>query len=247
MTSRKTELPVDVLNYPHWRVNFRPQEYVEEVIPSLGQCFQIIEKNRVRLRGWDYPHLSSRENERGQGTNWVASWSSFMGHQEYWRFYQSTQFLHLFSVREATEEIWRGKLQEQTASHLSHMKHINWDEVPGFISLTNFIYCVTEIIEFAARLCQAEVYKGEVGITIQLNKVRGFVLTTEWDRAWFEYYAASEDSLEKTWTIESGALIADSAQNSLDVVIWFFERFGWLDPSTDVLRRDIGNYLKGRR
>lgn len=247
MTSPQTELPVDVLDYPHWRVNFRPQEHVEEAIPSLGQCFQIIEKNRVRLRGWDYPHLSNRENERGQGTNWVASWSSFMGHREYWRFYQSTQFLHLFSVREATEEGWRGKLQAQTASHLSHMERINWDEVPGFISLPNFIFCATEIIEFAARLCQAEVYKGEVDITIQLNRVKGFVLTTEWGRAWYEYYAASEDSLGKTWRIDSGGLIADSAQHSLDVVVWFFERFGWLNPSTEVLRKDIDDYLRGRR
>jgi len=246
MTSPKTELPVPVLSYPHWRVNFRPQDYIEETIPSLGQCFQIVEKNRVRLRGWDYPHLSYRENERGQGTNWVASWSSFRGHLEYWRFYQSAQFLHLFSVREATEEGWREKLQAQTASHLSHMQNINLDKVPGFISMLNFIFCVTEIIEFATRLCQAEVYKGEVKISIQLNKIKGFVLTTDWDRFWDEYCAAGEDVLGKTWTIGSGALIADSAQYSLNVVVWFFERFGWLNPSTEVLRKDIEDYLKGR-
>ena len=246
MTSPKSELPVDVLDYPHWRVNFRPQEYIEETIPSLGQCIQIIEKNKVRLRGWDYPHLSVRGSERANGKNWVASWSSFMGQREYWRFYQSTQFLHLFSVREATEEGWRGKLQAQTASHLTHID-TDWNKVPGFISLLNFIFCATEIIEFAARLCQAEVYKGEVDITIQLNRVKGFVLTTEWDRAWFEYYTASEDSLGKTWRIDSGALIADSAQHSLNVVVWFFERFGWLNPSIEVLRKDIDDYLKGRR
>lgn len=247
MTVTQTVLPVDVLDHPHWRINYRPHEYIEERIPSLGQCFKIIEKNRVSLRGWDYPHLSNHQKERGQGTNWVASWSSFMGHREYWRFYQSTQFLHLFSVREATEDGWRTKLQTQTASHLSHMDHINWNNVPGFISLLNFIYCATEIVEFAARLCQSEVYKGELDITIQLNKIKGFVLTTEWDRVWLEYYSASEDMLGKTWTIDSGSLIADSAQYSLDVVVWFFERFGWLNPTIAVLRKDIDNYLRGRR
>lgn len=247
MTLNKIELPVPVLNYPHWRVNFRPEAYTEEAISSLGQCFQIIEKNRVRLRGWDYPHLSNRNEERDQGTNWIASWSSFMGHLEYWRFYQSTQFLHVFSIREATEEGWREKLKLQTASHLSHMKKINWDKVPGFLSLQNFIFCVTEIVEFAARLCQAEVYKGKLGITIHLRGIKGFVLTTDYSRVWDIYCASGEDILGKTWAHDSRDLIANSAQHSLDIIVWFFERLGWLNPPIQVLSEEIEDYLKGRR
>jgi hypothetical protein len=247
MNSSEINLPVRVLEYPHWRVNFRPEAYENEAIPSLGQCFQIVEKNKVRLRGWDYPHLSNYDNERTQGTNWVASWSSFMGHLEYWRFYQSTQFLHLFSVREVTEERWRSKLQKAASFHLSHIKDTEWDKVPGFISIENFIFSVTEIIEFAARLCQAQVYKDNLSISIHLNGIRGFVLTTDLDHVWDVYCAAGEDKLGKTWTIDSRSLIADSPQHSLDVIVWFFERFGWLNPSIEVLRKDIDDYLKGRR
>ncbi len=246
MTSPNIKLPIPVLVYPHWRVNFRPQEYVDEAVPSLGECLRIIEKNRVRLRGWDYPHLGSRENEREYGKNWAGSWSQFMGHYEYWRFYQSRQFLHLFSVRESTEEGLREKLQAETASHLSYIRGINWNKVPGFISIINSIYRITEIIEFAARLCQAEIYKGQVEIIIQLNKIKGFVLTTGWERAWFQYCAASEDVLGRTWAIESEALIRDSAQHCLGIVVWFFERFGWLDPSIETIRKDIDDFLKGR-
>ena len=247
MTPEATKLPIPVLENPHWRVNFRPEVYIEEVIPSLSQCFQVIEKNRVRLRGWDYPHLSNHENERTQGIDWVASWSRFRGHLEYWRFYQSTQFIHYFSVRESTEEGWRSKLQEETASHLSHIGGIDWDKVPGFISINNFLFTVTEIIEFAARLCQAQVYKGNLDISIQINPIKGFMLTTDWDRAWGVYCSAGEDVLGKTWRIDSESLIADSPEYSLNIIVWFFERFGWLNPSIDVLREDIDNYLKGRR
>ena len=247
MTSPQIELPVPVLTYPHWRVNFRPQEYIEEAIPSLAECFRIIEKNRVRLRGWDYPHLSNRENERGQGKNWVASWVDFRGHYEYWRFYQSGQFLHLFAVRESTEAGWREKLEAETASHLNYMRDIDWSKVPGFVSMRNFIFSTTEIVEFAARLCQADVYRGQFHLSIALNEIKGFVLTTDWDRMWDRYCAAGEDSLGKTWSIDSGALIADSVKQTLDVTVWFFERFGWLNPSMDVLRRDIEDYLRGRR
>lgn len=247
MTSQELNLPIPVLEYPYWRINIRPMVYQDEVIPSLSQCFQIIEKNRIRLRGWDYPHLSNHDNERTQGTNWIASWSNFRGHNEYWRFYQSTQFLHLFSVREATEEGWRSKLQKEAGLQLFHLNGTDWDSVPGFISIPNFIFTVTEIIEFAARLCQAQVYTGNLSIAIHLNGIRGFVLTTDLDRMWTTYCAAGEDRLGKTWPIDSGSLIADSPQHSLNIIIWFFERFGWLNPSIDVLRKDIDDYLKGRR
>lgn len=247
MTPNVVKLPVPVLEHPYWRVNFRPDVYQDEAIPSLSECFQIIEKNKVRLRGWDYPHLSNRDNERTQGINWVASWSNFMGHLEYWRFYQSTQFLHLFSVREATEEQWRSTLQKQTAFHLAHVSDVDWEKVPGFISIINFLYNVTDIIEFATRLCQAQVYKGNLNISIQINQIRGFILTTDLNHAWDIYCSAGEDSLAKTWTIDCESLIANSPHYSLDIIIWFFERFGWLNPSRDVLRKDIDNYLKVRR
>jgi hypothetical protein len=187
MNQPDLNLPVPVLQYPHWRVNLRPEEYDAEAIPSLGECLRIIQHNQVRLRGWSYPHLSNRDNQVIQGSNWIGSWTQFMGHREYWRFYQSKQFIHLFSVREATEQGWAEKLRADTVSHLSYLTDINWDEVPGFISLTNFLYCVTEIVEFAARLCQAGVYRGVVDLNIQLRRIGGFVLTTTWERAWSEF------------------------------------------------------------
>jgi len=137
MSENKIDLPTPVLEHPHWRVNFRPAEYREDMISSLGKCFEIIEKTKLRLRGWDYPHLSGREAERGQGTNWVYSWSDFLGSYEYWRFYQSGQFLHLFSIREAIESEWREKLQREMQSHrILSDGEIDWESVPGFFQLS---------------------------------------------------------------------------------------------------------------
>lgn len=240
------ELPVSVLDDPHWRVNFRPDEYREDLIPSLARCFEIIQKNKLRLRGWDYPHLSRRDTERGAGKNWVASWSDFMGRNEYWRFYQSGQFLHLFSVREATEPEWKQKMQSTMQSHLSYMRDLDWQQVPGFISIVNFIYSVTEIYEFASRLSQAEIYKGGLTIDIGIKGIKGYVLSAAWDRAWHSYYAASEEKLGRSWSYQTDVLVAESAQKALEAIIWFFERFGWLSPSEEVIRRDQENFLKGR-
>lgn len=242
-----TDLPVPVRQHPHWRVLFRPSSFEEERIPTLGKCWAVAEQNRVSLRGWDYPHVSRRDSERAQGTNWVSSWSDFMERYEYWRLFQSGQFVHLFSVREATETAWRERLKRLTKGHLRYVKDVDLDAVPGHVHITNFIYSMTEIFEFAARLCQAGVYEGTIEVEVQLVDVKGFVLTTDWDRAWHSYYAASENVLGKVWEFRADELVAQSADKSLDAVVWFFERFGWLDPPIQVLRQDQDNFLKGRR
>lgn len=241
-------LPVPVLETPHWRVNFRLDAYDEELIPSLAKCFQLIEQTKLSLRGWDYPHLSGRANERAQGSNWVASWSAFSGRNEYWRLYQSGQFLHLFSIEEATNPEWRRELQARAQSHLSwgSLKETDWSAVPGFISINNFIYTVTEIFEFAARLCEKEIYKQTVTISIELKDIKGFVLTADKMRAWHNYYAATESVLGKSWDIKREDLIAESAANALKAVLWFFERFGWMNPSLQTLRKDQDDFLKSR-
>jgi len=247
MSENKIDLPTPVLEHPHWRVNFRPAEYREDMISSLGKCFEIIEKTKLRLRGWDYPHLSGREAERGQGTNWVYSWSDFLGSYEYWRFYQSGQFLHLFSIREAIESEWREKLQREMQSHrILSDGEIDWESVPGFFSIVNFTYNVTEIFEFAARLSQSQIYTGKLHVQIDLKRIKGFVLAAPWERTWHSYYAASQDVLSKSQEIDSDELVGASRDIALSTIMWFFERFGWMSPPEAVIRQDQENLIKGK-
>jgi hypothetical protein len=58
---------------------------------------------------------------------------------------------------------------------------------------------------------------------------------------------ASEDDIGKTWAVESADLVAASVEKSLDAVIWFLERFGWLSPHVEVVRKDQRDFLEGRR
>jgi hypothetical protein len=241
-------LPVAVLETPHWRVNFRSETYNPELIPSLEKCFQIIEQTKLSLRGWDYPHLSGRPNERGRGSNWVASWSDFGCRNEYWRLYQSGQFIHLFSIEEATNPDWRKELQAMSKSHLGwgSLKEQDWSAVPGFISIRNFLYTVTEIFEFAARLCEKGIYGETFTISIELRRIKGLVLTAERLRPMHNYYAVTENELLKNWTVKREDLLAESSANSLAAVLWFFERFGWAHPPLQTLRKDQDDFVKGR-
>jgi hypothetical protein len=218
------EIPVPVREMPHWRVNFRSEQYKPEIVPRIHDLFELVERTAVSFRGWNYPHISSRVIERAVGTDYVASWADFMGHVEYWRLYQSGQFIHLFSVPEVANSDWRNKYQ-----------HV---EAPGIFSVKNFVFTITEIFEFAARLAQKHLYSGNLSIKIEIKQIRGFVLVTDFDRMLSGRYEAHEEALGRVWEIETAELILDSQKMALDAVVWFFERFGWRNPPRAVLESD---------
>lgn len=60
------------------------------------------------------------------------------------------------------------------------------------------------------------------------------------------YYAATENEFLGSWTMKHEDLLAESAATALTVVLWFFERFGWMTPPLQTLRRDQDDFLKGR-
>lgn len=241
MSEAPEELPVPVLAQPRRRVIIRPGEYSNDRL-ALRNLRGIVEQTRVQLRGWDFPHLSSRGNEWGRGSDWVDSWSSFMGHLEYWRMYQSGQFLHLSGVREVMEEAWDRQLRS-VAGFFSD----NEGEVPGFFDFINFVYSTTEVFEFAAQLCQAQVYpEGSVTVQIGLHDISGFGLSTSPGRDLRRLYRTNMNVVENTWRIDSAELIAGSAELALSAVVWFFERFQWDDQPIGVFRTEQEKFL-GRR
>src|SRR5690606_19104328 len=150
------------------------------------------------------------------------------------------------ALREATEGGWKEKLQQDTMVHLRHKQDVDWDKVPGFISLVNLVYTVTEFFEFAARISQAGIYQGSVEISIDLNKIQGYVLTTDGNKFCRQYCVANEDHLSKTWNISSESLIAGSQDHSLNAIVWLCECLGWMSPNIDAIRGDQQKLLQGR-
>ena len=241
------ELPVPFEGIPHWRVNFRPTSYERERIASLKECREVIERHQVRMRGWYYPHISHQPGQSGAGSNWVGNWSGGGGrHTEYWRFYQSTQFIHLFSVNEAVDKDWHQKLIADTKGHLSHYRDLDLDSAPGFMSTINILYTMSEIVEFATRLAAAGVYEGNVVVDVSLVGVKGFILTTDWNRAWHEYYSVAESTVRKRKTINIEELIASPISVTQEWTEWVYQCFGWLNPSEEVIKKDIEEYRAGR-
>ncbi len=235
-TERPT-LPVPVLEQPHWRVNFRPDHYDPELIPSPSECFRLVEQTSVRFRGWPYPYLSP--DERGRLANGVESWTDNEYATEYWRFYQSGQFLHLFTLNENNP---RNQQQQRL------LRRIYGQQTPGYVDFLGLLYTVTEIFEFTTRLCLQELYRGSLEITIELKDIEGFRLWVPEPARHVPYeWVTRESVLGRSWPLPTTELIAKSADYALDAAIWFFERFGWEDPNKDALRRDQRELLSWRR
>jgi hypothetical protein len=237
------QLPVNVLKYPHWDINFRPEVYNSEAIPSLRECLKTIGQARVSLRGWSYPAKDYPE-QSGQGENWVSAWSDF-GHLEYWRFYQSTQFVHLNSFWEETE-IWLKHKDALLNEQHSRRLRVNQHPMQGVLALENFVYTTTEIFEFAARLCKRGVYRRSLTLKIKLAKIKDFALVeiSNNGAVWSDFYQTSQDSIEYSCSLQSDELVANSAEHAAKAVSWFAERFGWLDLPVEPLRSIQRKLLK---
>ena len=120
--------------------------------------------------------------------------------------------------------------------------------VPGFISYLNLLYRVTDIFEFAARLCQKGIYSGGVRVAIELNDIKGYILMMDPTRLWRTagHGPAGDQTVGKIWTFDSAELVAASKERSLDAAVWLLERFGWLSPPVEIVREDQRAFLEGR-
>ena len=78
----------------YWRVNFQPITAVVR-LDSIQKCKEIIEKNNVNLRGWDFPHIPSRNDETtgfAPAGNYYEGWTDWSNYKEFWRMYMFDLF-----------------------------------------------------------------------------------------------------------------------------------------------------------
>lgn len=205
----------------YWRVNIRPTRFVARMVPSLTECWRLVEGSKVMLRGWDYPHVDERENANGQ--DWIQSgidWEGH-GHIELWRFYQSGQFLHHFAAIEDFHKLPGWSSEGKPERYLLYV---------------STLYTTSEVFEFAARLAARDVLEPKGYLSIKLGNMGGRELAG-WslDDGIPRGYVSHIDEIEFYGSYTQETLMTRPAELALDAALQLFERFGWTDAPREWL------------
>ena len=123
----------------YWKAIVRPTAFVERRVEQRSDLLPILEKNSVEIKGWGFPHID-RVLAMDEGLDWIGQELAKNHILEFWRFYQSGQFIHYFGMPEdwtARPSPW---LQSADGVHRV------------MLEVGDVVLRFTEIFEFAARL-----------------------------------------------------------------------------------------------
>ena len=208
----------------YWRVVIRPTSFEEKHIPEYSELFRIVERNSVRLRGWDYPHIDHK-SEPGRGHDWVGQEFQWEHELEVWRLYQSGQFVHYFAMAGD----WRNESSlwppEQDWAWGRHMYYIST------------VYSFLEIYEFAARLALSPAGGVMMHVEIELGNLEGRRLIPETIHYLFgREYRITLPTWKHVWEEAQTELIAKPRELAALATRDLFARFGF-DLGLDILKK----------
>ena len=217
----------------HWKVLIRPGTFVANRIPNISELYPILESRSVQLRGWDFPYLDSKTPLRID-QDWIEQASKWEEYLEFWRFYQSGQFVDFVAL----DEDWR---DQSTISAIPK----NWK--PGkSLDVEDTVCQITEFFEFASRLALTEAGDEQMHIEITISGLKGRTIRFEPGRVPFRRQkAASIPELTYKVDLSRLQLVTEGRELALKPAVELFQRFAW-NPSLEILR-DMQDELLHRR
>lgn len=230
---------------PRIRIIIRPEEYAPARISSISELWRTVEDVRIKRMGWDYPLLLRSDEYRSTGNNWIGAQAELSGGPQEWKMFQSGQFVHDMTIRGCSDS--NRKAHEEWARH-HHMvpPDSDWGSVVGYVGIEWTMITCALVVELASRLCQKGIIEGRCSIALSMESIQGTVLVADPRRAWHDTFIAKVPSLNNTWHYPVDALIADPISPPIDMAVWFFERYGWLEPPKEVIQKVIDDLRAGR-
>lgn len=135
----------------YWKINIRPTSYVENRIPSPSKCEEYLRSSKVSLRGWDFPHISNLQSAQ----KFIQSVEEFGGHEEFFRFFKSGQFVFYRAMPEESMET-------------SYQQKVNGKG----LEIITTLFFLTEVFEFASRIFSFEEMGNQFTIDIEIFDIK---------------------------------------------------------------------------
>jgi hypothetical protein len=208
----------------YWRVVIRPTTFEENHIPNDSDLFPIVERNSVRLRGWDYPHIDYQSPPL-RGADWVGQEFDREDEIEVWRLSMSGQFVHFFALA--------GEWRDYSTT---------WPPEPGwqpgrYLYYIQTIYSIVEIFEFAARMALSPAGATAMRVEIDLDGLQGRQIVETDSRFRFSRtYHTQMPRWKYRWEGSQTELIAGPRELAALATRELFARFG-LEASLETLAK----------
>jgi hypothetical protein len=208
----------------YWRIVIRPTAFEENHIPNYSDLFPVVEKNSVRLRGWDYPQIDD-QSQPLRGRDWVGQEFARQDEIEVWRLYTSGQFVHFFTI-------WGDWRDHSTV----------WPPEPGwkpgrFLYYIPTVYSFVEIWEFAARLALSPAGAASMRVELQLHGLQGRrLVSTDVAVPLSGVYVTQMPDWNHLWEGSQTELISRPRELAAEAARDLFARFG-LELSLEILSR----------
>jgi hypothetical protein len=220
----------------HWYIRFRGERYNPQRLETQLQSDELIQRLVVSLRGWDYPHYP-REGAIF-GPNYCEGTVDWEGHIEFWRFYQSGQFVHYLALREdwIAQDSWLTR--DPRFANLQ----------PGSaLFVISTIYTLTEVFELLRRLTSHDIYGDAVTVSLELSPIdnRHLRLLDDFRRApLMDDYVCRVPKFDWDKTYRKDEVLETSSELALEVIQKLFLLFQWRRQPIGTFRGDQQALLK---
>ena len=227
-----SELIERIKGNPSRRLVVRPSIFAERRLPTLRKAWEFVESVRVSIIGWDLPHVSPHEGNRGQDDDFIWSKTDFESILEYWELHRSGQFALLTNFHESGPEHQHGLHSVAQGNGL-------------ILSAIGHIYDFTEVFEFVARYASKMQLNDGVDVAIDHLNMDGVRLGT--GPGYYPIY--TKPNIEKRFSLERHLSFEDAVLRNRPVAAAateeFFEYFA-ASIRPDLIRKHQEDYYSYR-
>jgi hypothetical protein len=237
-TSFEREVLENIKKAPYYSVRFQP---ATECSITMATARSIVQKDAVRMRGWDFPHYF--EDTVGNAQKYLFNATSWSGHVELWRLYRSGQFVYLGAPWDLGMD-HQPRLMKDFQNNVFIRNTSQKDDVVGVLSFVGMIYSITELHLFAARLGKSLDVTG-FALNIGLHNIENWALVPgEPSVPWHAVFRAKVNEIRIS-SPDAQAVFDDPIATSAASLNEIFECFNW-ENSDAAIRSWQERFVAGR-